>query len=303
MALDVSALLVCPGCRAPLPPPAGWGEGERRCGCGRTYSRVRGIPRFVASEAYADSFGFEWRRHQRTQLDSGSGGESERTFRRKTGLTPEDLHEKLVLDVGCGMGRFAEVASRWGAKVVAVDLSLAVEAARENLAGRPNAAVLQADCFSLPFSQGTFDVIYSIGVLHHTPDCRAAFRALVPLLKRGGTIAIWVYARMDRWATVAGFYRNVTTRMPHRLLHALCSAAVPLYYVHRIPRLGNLTQILFPTSMHPVASWRVLDTFDWYSPRYQSLHTAEEVRGWFDGAGLVNVQVLDAPVAVRGTRA
>ncbi len=302
MTLDLNSLLVCPGCRASLPPPILWGEEERRCACGRSYALSRGIPRFVASDAYAGSFSFEWQHHRRTQLDTTPNGESERTFRRKTAFTPEDLRGRLVLEVGCGMGRFAEVASRWGADVVAVDLSLAVEAARENLAERPNVAFLQADCFALPFAPETFDVIYSIGVLHHTPDCGAAFRTLVPLLKPGGTIAIWVYATMGRWAVVANAYRRLTTRTPHRLLHALCYVAVPLYYLHRLPLLGAVTQMLFPTSMHPRATWRVLDTFDWYSPRYQSLHTPDEVREWFELAGLTEIRVLEAPVAVRGVR-
>lgn len=303
MPLDISNLLVCPGCRMRLPPLGKWGDGERRCeGCSRPYGLVRGIPRFVESEAYAGNFGFEWQRHRRTQLDIHENGESERTFRAKTDFTPEALRGRLVLDVGCGMGRFAEVASRWGASVVAADLSLAVESARANLADRANAAVVQADCFALPFPAATFDVIYSVGVLHHTPDCAAAFRSLVPLLKPGGTIAIWVYAHMGRWAAVANVYRRLTTRMPHRLLHTLCYAAVPLYYVHRVPRVGNVTQTLLPTSMHPRATWRVLDTFDWYSPRYQSMHDAEEVRGWFASVGLMDIRVLDVPVAVRGDK-
>jgi SAM-dependent methyltransferase len=279
------------------------GDGERRCDhCGRPYGLVRGIPRFVDSETYAGNFGFEWQRHRRTQLDVDRDGESERTFREKTGFTPEAIRNRLILDVGCGMGRFAEVTSRWGGSVVAVDLSLAVESAQANLADRPNAVAVQADCFALPFPVETFDVIYSIGVLHHTPDCAAAFRSLVPLLKPGGTIAIWVYGYMGYWSVVASIYRRVTTRIPHPVLHALCQVAVPLYHLHRVPLLGAVTRTVLPTSMHPRAAWRVLDTFDWYSPRYQSMHTREEVCGWFAGVGLTDIRVLDFPVSVRGQK-
>src|SRR5947199_61256 len=70
---------------------------------------------------------------------------------------------KLVLDVGCGMGRFADVATRWGAHVVCVDLSLAAEVAARNLADR-SATFFQADVFNLPFASESFDYIYSIGV-------------------------------------------------------------------------------------------------------------------------------------------
>jgi len=74
---------------------------------------VGSVPRFVESEAYVQNFGFEWNVHALTQLDTDSSDESERTFRSKTGFTPEQLRGKRVLDVGCGMGRFSDVASKW----------------------------------------------------------------------------------------------------------------------------------------------------------------------------------------------
>jgi len=100
-------------------------------------------------------------------MDEAGRQDAERNFRKQTGFTPEELRGKLVLDVGCGMGRFAEVATCWGARVLGVDLSAAGEVAARNLLDREFVA-LQADVFSLPFAPGTFDQIYSIGVLHHT---------------------------------------------------------------------------------------------------------------------------------------
>jgi len=301
--LELEGVLACPDCGAVLPGLDQWKRDGAVCpNCGDAFPIIRGVPRFVTMDNYAGSFGFEWNRHRRTQLDDGTSRESEETFRTKTGLSPTEVAGRLVLDVGCGMGRFADVVSRWGGQVVGVDLSAAVEAARANLEDRPNVQILQADCFRLPFARDSFDVIYSLGVLHHTPDCAAAFRALVPFLKPGGTLAIWVYAHMGPWVHFANLYRCLTTRMPHRLLYALCHLAVPLYHLHRVPRVGTLTQTLLPTSMHPKASWRVLDTFDWYSPRYQSMHDPEEVRGWLEAAGLIDIRVLATPVSVRGRR-
>src|SRR5208282_1695333 len=105
--------------------------------CKRVYPNAQGIARFVDAQQYAASFGFQWHRYQKTQLDSDRDEvrESERNFLMKTALRPEDLKGKLVLDVGCGMGRFAEVATRWGARVVGIDLSAAAEVAARNLAG------------------------------------------------------------------------------------------------------------------------------------------------------------------------
>ncbi len=301
--LDLSGILVCSVCNFPLPPENEWeGTGTSCVRCGASVPVVRGIPRFVDSERYVASFGFEWNLHRRTQLDDAAHHETEETFRAKTGLTPDNVAGRLVLDVGCGMGRFADVVSRWGGKVVGIDLSLAVEAAHANLGGRENVRILQADLFHLPFRPGTFDVVYSIGVLHHTPDCEKAFRQLVPLVRPGGRLCVWVYGTMGPWERFARFYRKVTVRMPKRLLHALCHLAIPWYHVCRLPLVGDLLWTVFPISRHPNPDWRVLDTFDWYSPRYQSLHTFPEVYRWFQGEGLVDIILLDIPVAIAGTR-
>jgi len=256
----------------------------------------------VESDAYAGSFSFEWNRHRKTQLDNATTRESEDTFREKTGLSPEDVAGRLVLDVGCGMGRFADVVSRWGGRVVGIDLSLAVEAAYANLGKRENVRILQANLLHLPFRPGSFDIVYSLGVLHHTPDCEKAFRQLVPFVRPGGRLCVWVYGTMGPWERFARLYRKVTVRMPPRLLHALCHVAIPWHHVCRLPLIGPLLWILLPVNRHPNGDWRVLDTFDWYSPQYQSLHTFPEVYRWFQSEGLVDIRLLDFPVAVAGTR-
>ena len=303
MALDLSELLVCVRCGAPLPPETTWESTGTRCsGCGTAVPVIRGIPRFVTSDAYTASFSFEWNRHRKTQLDDASSRESEETFRAKTGLYPEEVAGRLVLDVGCGMGRFADVVSRWGGRVIGIDLSLAVEAAHANLGGRETVRILQADLFHLPFRPETFDIVYSLGVLHHTPDCERAFKTLIRLVRPGGRVCVWVYGYLGAWARVARIYRRMTVRMPPRLLHALCHFAIPWYHVCRLPLVGGLFFTLVPTAEHQKPAWRVLDTFDWYSPQYQSLHTFPEVYRWFTSEGLTDIQLLDSPVALSGRR-
>lgn len=190
LAREVLAILRCLTCQGPLDQQA---DGLVCAGCGRRYPALKGVVRFVEAENYAGSFGFQWKLHARTQLDDATSQRSESAFRRRTGFRPEDLAGKLVLDVGCGMGRFAEVATRWGAHVVGIDLSLASEVAAENLADR-SATIFQADVFQLPFATSSFDFIYSIGVLHHTPNCEQAVKVLPRLLKPGGRIAVWLYS-------------------------------------------------------------------------------------------------------------
>ena len=278
--------------------------------CARAFPRVRGLARFVDAESYAESFGYQWHQYSQTQLDRADRDLTENDFIAKTGFSREQLQGKLVLDVGCGMGRFAEVATRWGARVVGIDLSTAVEVAARNLAGRDFIG-LQADLFQLPFAPESFDVIYSIGVLHHTPDCEKAFKVLPPYLKPGGTVAIWLYSGYNKWYRFSDLYRRFTHRMSIRTLHRIVRVVVPILYhsdrtLRRVPGVGQqLASVLHhvvPVSRHPEPETRILDTLDWYSPRYQSKHTYEEVFRWFEGCGLEALTVGRLTLGVRGRK-
>ena len=270
-----------------------------------------GIPRFVSNDQYAGNFSHEWTVHRTTQLDRADSTVSERTFAETTGWRPDDVRGRLVLDVGCGMGRFADVVLRWGGRVVGVDLSYAVDSALANLGHHEDFTAVQASVFDLPFRPGSFDLIYSIGVLHHTPDTRQGFQCLPPLLRAGGEIAIWVYSlhsyppqgieeRRDR------FLRSITTRMSSRVLYAfcrgLCLVRVPFGPFWHMVLPGFLFHAFPKTHSYDSYGWRVLDTFDWYSPRYQFKHSYPEVFAWFREAGLEGIDLMDVEVAVRGRK-
>jgi 2-polyprenyl-3-methyl-5-hydroxy-6-metoxy-1,4-benzoquinol methylase len=308
LSADLASILCCLGCSAAL---ASDNAGGYVCSaCGRVYPFVQGIARFVDAQHYAASFGFQWHRYQKTQLDHDEIRESERHFRMKTALHPEELKGKLVLDVGCGMGRFAEVATRWGARVVGIDLSAAAEVAAKNLADREFTA-FQADVFALPFAPESFDIIYSVGVLHHTPDCEAAVKALDKYLKPGGILAVWLYSGYNKWYRFSDFWRRYTSRMKPKTLHGILKVAVPVLYnaqqvLKKVPLVGRpaagLVHHVFPVNRQKDPEARMLDTFDWYSPKYQSKHTYEQVFRWYEAMGMEDMRVGDFSIAVRGRK-
>lgn len=268
-------------------------SGGLDCGGGHRFPIRESIPRFVGEDAYADAFGLEWNEFRTAHLDSFTGLTWLRDqFQTLVDFPLEALAGKLVLDAGCGLGRFSEVVLDHGGTVLAFDMSRAIDAAYENLNHRGNIFFMQADVFRLPLRREQFDLAYSTGVLHHTPDPPRAFRSLPPLVKPGGKVMIMVYAKYNKaYLRTVEFYRRFTTRLPQRVLLKLCYLAVPLYYVNRIPGLGPfITRVLLPVSVTPPnARWRVGNTFDLYAPKYAFTYDHVEVHDWFRDAGLTEI--------------
>ena len=196
--------------------------------CGRSYPVLRGIPRLLPRHLDAeilrtvDTFGWEWQ-----EFDALHANLS--TYRAQFldwihPIEPEFFKDKVVLDAGCGMGRFAAASGEFGAcDVLAVDLSSAVEVAYRHTRSLPNVHVIQADIYHLPFARA-FDFAFSIGVLHHLPDPEGGFRALVRHLKPQGSIFAWVYGReTNGWIIhiVNPIRERLLSRLPHKLLYVL----------------------------------------------------------------------------------
>lgn len=286
---------------------------------GPAWSVVRGVPRFVPADNYADSFGFQWNRFPGTQLDSVSGLRVSRDrFLAQWSLPAAWFEGKRLLDVGCGSGRFAEVALSLGAEVVAADLSRAVDACWTNLHDHPRFHVVQASVYELPFAPGGFDGVYCFGVIQHTPDVRRTFDALVAQVRPGGEFAVDVYRRDWRsWLHPKPWLRPVTSRVPGDLLFQTIERAAPsLLRVSRlagsVPVAGRALRRMVPVADYegvlPLTEqqrleWAVLDTFDWLSPRYDQPQSGETMRQWAEAAQLRSIRVHHpAHLTLRATR-
>lgn len=268
------------------------------------------IPRFVPESNYADNFGMQWNYFAKTQLDSHSGHcISEDRFWLATGWNPNDLKGKWVLDVGCGSGRFAEVALNSGAKVVALDYSSAVDACYENLRHYKNLYVVQGDIYSLPFADNSFDFIYSLGVLQHTPNVENAFLALPPVLRNGGNICVDYYEKTFKSLFLPKYWlRLFTKRIKKNYLFSFLEVTVPILLfvsraLQRLPMVGKLLRRaipvanydgVLPLSERQLREWALLDTFDWLSPAYDNPQTKKSARAYMEQAQMERIEVLNA---------
>jgi len=278
--------------------------GEKR------YPIIDGIPRFVQEELYTSSFGYEWKKWSRVQFEEENvegkmAGHTKRMFETMTGITGDDLRNKLVVEFGCGPGRFLDVVRRKGGTVIGIERSLAVESARNNFLEDPDVLIVQGDILSPPVKKGVFDMGYTIGVLHHTPDPEKGFKKLAESVKKGGIIACSVYSKHGFYdfPSVARFrhmHNLVSPFLGNRpaLGYAYFSAYV-LYYIFQlfrsIPIIGWKAALFFEKYVVvslplPDVRWRILDIFDAITPRYASTHTSEEVSGWFERANCLKIR-------------
>lgn len=283
-------------------------EGCLNCsGCGAAFPIVRSLPRFVPSDNYAASFGFQWNRFPTLQLDSVMGNNLSRKRFYDCTRWPQKLSGERILEVGCGAGRFTQIALETGAEVFSFDLSSAVDSAFANNYNASRLHIFQASIYHVPLRKRLFDKIFCMGVLQHCPDPKQAFLSLVPFLRPGGTIVIDVYSKMGFPPPRKYWVRPVTRRMPPKALYAILSRLIPFAFeikafIHRAPAIGRRMAAIIPIgslshsdiglhySDHELKRVKVLSAFDILSPRYDLPQRIEDVRQWFGEAGLVEIE-------------
>jgi len=274
-------------------------EGALHCACGAIYPIRDGVPRMLP-EGYA---GARPSGHRWAEFD-GSLPEYEANFADMAHpLTAADYTGKLVLDAGCGFGRHAFFAARYGAEVIALDNSVdAVRAARRNTLGLSRVHVVQGDLLRPPVRPDHFDLVYSYGVLHHLGLPDEAFRLLGGLVKPGGRLQVWVYGpRAGTPAIVSGALHGAAGNMDDATLlkfsHAIASGLrlfshTPYRFLGHVPLLGSLVSHL---PAHDHHQWPfdvvVADIFD--RLRIPVLHyfMGEELEAWFSDEGFADIHV------------
>ncbi len=312
----IAGSLTCATCRESFPIVRGVPRmllGELREALAREYPEIR-LTRSSTSQERLDheirsklltmrSFGFEWREFSDIRPEGETG-----FLWYFALLPPETLHGRDLLDVGCGKGRHLYYSAQRARKAIGIDASAAVDAAFANTRHLANAHVVQADIFHLPFRDRSFDVVYSLGVLHHLTDPEKGFREILRFGRCGGDVLVYLYWSLEdepRWKrkvlAAVTCVRRVTVRMPFRLLKLFswivavgCDLFLVMpYRLLRRTRWSAFAETL-PLKSYAGSPFIVLyqDQFDRFSAPIEHRYSRREVEEWFLRAGMPNVRIL-----------
>lgn len=191
---------------------------------------------------------------------------------------------KTVLDAGCGIGRNSYWPIQYGVKhVVAFDEDpRTVAVAKHNLAPFVNCTVEACSIYETPWTD-EFDLVMSIGVIHHLADPKKAVRNLVHAARPGGQILVWVYGKegFTTLKAVINTVRRVTSKLPHACLTALVYPFSFLWWVymrsmpHRHPYMKQLQSATL-WHLHSIL-------FDQLVPEIANYWSKEEALSLFEG--------------------
>lgn len=269
---------------------------------------VNGIPRFVPADNYASAFGLQWKTFAKTQLDSFSKTRiTQDRLERCLGFPIEKLENKIILEVGCGAGRFTELLVKGKGLVHSIDLSVAVETNKENIGDAPNYQVAQASVYELPYADESFDIVVCLGVIQHTPSSEKTIEALWSKVKPGGSLVIDHYKwRIGYYSTLVPVYRAILKEMkPERskkIVDALVDFFFPLHWnlrnnyplnwlLHRISPLIVYINHFKDQDRNFHYEWSKLDTYDSLTDYYKHLRTPSQIKKTLEGLGAKNIWI------------
>ena len=235
-----------------------------------------------------DRFGFQW------NVYSALDGRYEAQFANWVyPLGPSDFAGKNILDAGCGMGRNSYWSLKWGAsKLTAFDYDArSVSAAQRNLRDFPQASVVFADIYKMPW-RNEFDLGFSIGVIHHLKEPKMAVDNIIQALKPGGTLLLWLYSyEGNEWIPrfIDPVRKNFTSRMPVRLVYWLSYIPASLLWAW-LKIAGGSTPYL--RELGTARLWQVHNiVMDQLIPEVANYWKKSEVQSLLSGLPLENIRI------------
>jgi SAM-dependent methyltransferase len=247
------------------------------------------------------SFGDEW-----TQFNEFSDHDIQVAGNQYFDIVPESIYTgKYVLDIGCGTGRWSKFLSKKAHAIEAIDPSEAVVSAASLLQNNSNVRISQASAGNIPFPNNTFDLAFSLGVLHHIPDTQAAMKKCVDKLKHGGYFLVYLYYSIDNRGIfyrslfqLSDLIRSIVCSFPSTLKNITCDLLAFIFYIPFIA-LATLLELLglknwaksVPLSYYVGKSVQIIrnDSRDRFGTPLEKRFSKEEIRQMMTNCGLTDI--------------
>ncbi len=223
-------------------------------------------------------------------------------------ILPPQLEDKhtVALDAGCGSGRWSKFLSDKVGFIEAIDPSSAVFTAVKLLKGVSNVRVTQASIDHIPFEDNSFDLVFSLGVLHHIPDTRQAISRCVAKVKPGGYFLVYLYYDLDNRGflykiifKISNMLRKVISRLPAKTKVMACNLIAvsiygPLVYFCRFLDKINVPKRIIdkiPLSYYRKTSFTIIknDALDRFGTPLEKRFSKVEIGEMMHGAGLSEI--------------
>lgn len=212
-----------------------------------------------------------------------------------------------VLDVGCGSGRWARFVARKASQLDVLDPSAkALKIARSNLADFKNITYINSTADDLDCNRN-YSFVYSLGVLHHIPDTRAAVKTVSEFVKPGGHLLLYLYYRFDnrpKWFQIiwwlSNILRKVISKLPFPVRKMVCLTIAFIVYwpvsrLYKVIRLSGRNPKNFPLSYYSNKKLSVLktDALDRFGTRLENRFTQREIREFLTENNFTDIQFKD----------
>ena len=267
------------------------------------YRIKKDIPRILIpiEKNYSQSFGHQWKRWKKTQLDSYTKIPiSERRLLRcltekGVGFIKNSDKKLNLLEVGCGAGRFTEILLKFPSlKVTSCDFSEAVEVNQENFPQSDSHRIIQADINNAPFEKCKFDVVFCLGVIQHTTNPEKTIKNLYEQVIPGGILVFDHYTPnlSRRTKITANLIRPLIKKINHKyqfkVIEFLVDIFLPIHKtIKNIPYAQKIFSRISPLqtyyNSYPELSeklqkeWALLDTHDSLTDWFKHFRSRKDI--------------------------
>jgi len=217
----------------------------------------------------------------------------------------------IVLDMGCGTGRWTKYAATRAKFVEAIDPSKAVVSAAKLLHDKDNVRISQAEVSNIPFADNSFDFVFSLGVLHHIPDTKKAMLQTTAKLKSGGHFLVYLYYSLDNKGLLfkilfhlSNLLRRIVCILPTGLKKFVCDCLAILFYLPFVllskvsaAILGKKSLNYIPLSWYYNKSWNVIrnDSLDRFGTPLEQRFSKKEITEMMTLCGIVDINFSNNP--------